>query len=76
MPKSDHARSPKRGASNAMKGLKKGCSFDLNGCSGTQNSKSVSNPADDPSVKSKTVLASSTISQRHHVAMTGKSGLG
>lgn len=73
MPKADKARESKKGASNAFNGLKKGSTFDVNGCRAGINKMMTgsSTSPDDPTVSSKTVKGSDSINQHKKLAMTG-----
>lgn len=64
---------PSHGASNAFKGIKQGTSFGVNGCAGSFNKQKVnsSSASTDPTMESKTIKGSSSISQHKRMAMNG-----
>lgn len=59
----------KHGAGKAFKGIKQGCSFDVNGCSGSFNDKKVSDPGTYADTKAKTVASDSSVNQHKRLAM-------
>lgn len=62
----------KHGASNALKAVKQGCSWDVNGCSGSFNDKRVSDPGTYADTSRKTVASSDEVDQHKRLAMGEK----